>query len=366
MIRLALALFLIAEGAVAARIVNLKSLSPDGAEAIVTYDKAWVEIDLSLNGGARPLAPPRDCDWTSMAYAPTSGDLAMTAFCPGPVRACVSGSSRLFLRVGDGAPREVLNMPGARLSDLSWHADEKRLVLIETQIKAPEVSGLDDLNRSAPRCGWRDAALRMVDLPRAQAIRFDILPDGWRPRQVIAMNDDALTAVVSARRGATDGSPAAEAINAACAGRSAAFAGLRAVCTARGYDLLLTWMDGEWTLGLGDAPSAAPTRGRALATPSRAVTARERCSTSQNADLVGLTCRLTVARDGDAMEIIAPGGLFGDLALSGDGRVLAAIYASRSIRGRRFDVWDLATGESRSLAPLLDAVRHFGGWPPSR
>ena len=62
----------------------------------------------------------------------------------------------------------------------------------------------------------------------------------------------------------------------------------------------------------------------------------------------------------------APGGLFGDLALSGDGRTLTAVYAGRSVRGRRFDVWDLETGAYRSLAPLLDAVAHFGGWPPAR
>lgn len=366
MIRLAVALILIAQTTLAAQIVNLKSLSPDGTRAILTYDKHWVEVDLSLDGGARSLSPPRDCDWTSMAFAPVSGDLAMTAFCAGPVRECASGFSRLWMRQNGGAAREVALIDGARLSAVSWHVDERRLILIKTGIRPPEVSGLSDLNRSVPRCGWQTASLEMVDIDRGLPIRLDIVPDGWRPRQVIAMNDTALIAVIAARRGVENGSSAAEAINDACAGRSDAFNGLSAVCTARGYDLLMSWVDGEWTLGLGEGATDQPLRGRAIATPSQETTATERCETSRNADLVGLACALTVRRGGEVTELTAPGGLFGDIALSGDGRVLAAVHAGRSLSNRRFDVWDLETGDYFSLAPLLDAVGHFGGWPPVR
>ncbi len=364
MIRLAAALILICEAAIAAQIINLKSLSPDGKQAILTYEKLWVEVDLSLEGGALPLPAPEGCDWTSMAYAPVSADLAMTAFCPGPVRDCASGVSRLLLREEGGLMREVLTADGVRLSNASWDARERRMILIHTGIKPPEVSRLGDLNRSAPRCGWRQASFQMVDIERGLPIRFDILPAGWRAREVIALSDAALIAVVAARRGAEDGSPAAAAINTACAGKSNAFHGLAAVCTARGYDLLLSWTDGEWRLGMGAAATDRPLRSRVIATPSLNTIAKERCKTSQTAELVGLACTLSVSRGGETVELAAPGGLFGDLALSGDGRMLAAVYAGRSARGRRFDLWDLETGEYTSLAPLLDPVRHFGVWPP--
>ena len=363
---LAAFLFLLADAATALQIVNLKSLSPDGEQAIVTYDKLWVEIDLSLDGGARPLPPPQQCEWTSMAYAPASGALAMVAFCPGPVRECAEGAARLMIREGAGPAREVLFKEGARWGAAYWHAGQRRLVLIETQIKPPEFAGLDDLNRSVRRCGWRDATIEMADIDRGRLISLDILPGVWRPKQIVSADDEALTAVIGARAGADDGSPAARDIAATCASLQTAPAGLRAVCTGRGYDLLMTWADGEWSLGVEGAKTAKALHGRAIATPDRAIIGKENCRTSLTKGLVGLACKLVMKRNGETFEIAAPEGLFGDLALSGDGATLAAIYAGRSIRNRRFDIWDLETRERRSLAPLLDAVAHFGAWPPER
>ena len=69
-------------------------------------------------------------------------------------------------------------------------------------------------------------------------------------------------------------------------------------------------------------------------------------------------------RDGSVSEVRAMGGRFGDLALSGDGSVVAGVLATRANRKRRFAVWDLETGERTSLAHLLDPFAHFGKWPP--
>lgn len=363
---LAAFLILLADAAMSNQIVNLKSLAPDGGQAIVTYDRLWVEIDLSLDGGASPLPPPDGCEWTSMAYTPASGALAMVAFCPGPVRDCAEGASRLMIRDGAGPAREVLYKQGARWGGAYWHGGQRRLVLIESLIKTPSISGLDDLDRSVPRCGWGDATIEMADVDSGRLISLDILPADWRPKQIVSADDDALTAVIGARAGVGDGSPAAMDIAATCASPDAAPAGLRAVCTGRGYDLLMTWSDGEWSLGVRGAGGAKALYGRAIATPNRATIGKERCRTSLTKGLVGLACVLSLKRGERALRIAAPEGLFGDLALSGDGSTLAAVYAGRSVRPRRFDVWDLDTGERRSLAPLLDAVAHFGGWPPKR
>jgi len=351
-------------------VVNLKSLSPDGKKAIVTYDRFWVEIDLKLTGGARPLSPPDKCEWTSMSYSPVSGDLAMLAFCAGPVNECAKGASRLLIRDGSSPAREILRKDGGRWGSAYWHGNQRRVVLIETLIKLPEVAGLNDLNRSVRRCGWRDGTIQIVDVNEGRQISFDILPNVWRPKQIVSAGNHALTAVIAARKGADDGSPAADAIAAACAGLHTAPSGLRTVCTGRGYDVLMTWIDGEWSLGIDDGDGGTLTHqdffGRAIATPSRSTIGKEKCKTNLAKGLVGLICKLSMKRGERSFEIAAPEGLFGDLALSGDGGTLAAIYAGPSIRNRRFDVWDLETGAYRSLAPLLDAVKHFGGWPPER
>lgn len=364
-IHLAALLTLLASAASAAEAVNLYSLSPSGDRAIVRYEKHWVEIDLSLDGGARPIAPPDGCEWTSMAYAPKAGDLAMVAFCAGPVRNCAEGAARLVLHPPGGPAREVLSKPGGRLSGAYWHANERRIVLIETLIKPPEVRGLNDLNRSVGRCGWRDASLMMVDVESRRAIGFDILPRGWRAKTVISADRDQFTAVIGARSGVGDGSPAARTIEAMCANPSTAPAGLRAVCTGGGYDVLMTWFDGEWRLGMEEGDEMRR-HGRIFATPDRETVLRETCVTSYSQNLMGVACTLNISRGGAMLEVKAPGGRFGDLALSGDGGVVAAMMAHRSSRARRFDVWDLETGAHRSLTPLLDALAHFGAWPPER
>ncbi len=365
MMRLAAFLILLACAATAAPAINLYSLSPTGDRAIARYDKTWVEIDLRLDGGARTLEAPEGCEWTSMAYAAVTGDLAMVAFCPGPVRDCAAGASRVLVRPANGPARDVLDKVGRRWSGAYWHANQRRIVLIETRIKPPEVAGLNDLNRSFGRCGWHDAAFAMVDVDSSRAIELDILPRGWRAKTVISADHEQLTAVIAARNGAGDGSPAATAIKSICASQATAPAGLRAVCTGGGYDVLMSWVDGEWRLGLAEDDELRR-YGRVFATPERQTMAKEVCVTSFSETLMGIACKLIITRDGAVSQVKALGGRFGDLALSGDGGVVAGVLATRANRKRRFDVWDLATGQHTSLAPLLDPSAHFGAWPPAR
>jgi len=356
---------LLASAVNAAPAVNLKNLSPTGDRAIVTYDHHWVEIDLSLDGGARPIAPPRGCEWTSMRYAPAADTLAMAAFCAGPVWDCAAGSSRLLVRHRNAEAAEVVSSKGGRWSGAYWQADERRIILIETLIKRPDLSGLDDLNRNVGRCGWHDAEFRAIDVGRGLSIGFDILPKGWHPKTVISADHQQLTAVIAAQDGVDDASPAGLAIRSVCVNPATAPAGLRAVCSARGYDVLMSWIDGEWRLGF-DGTDELPRHGRVIATPARETVGKEICITSFSESLLGLACKLVISRGDETMQLKAIGGQFGDLALSGDGGVLAAMTAGRSNRNRRFDVWDLETGQHLDLAPLLDAVVHFGEWPPVR
>lgn len=365
MMRLAALLILFACAATAAPAINLYALSPTGDRAIARYDEDWVEVDLRLDGDARILQPPDGCEWTSMAYAAKTGDLAMVAFCAGPVRKCAAGASRVLIRPTDGPMREVLRRDGRRWSGAYWHANQRRIVLIETRIKPPEVAGLNDLNRSFGRCGWHDAAFTMVDVERGRAIGFDILPRGWRAKTVISADHERVTAVIAARNDVDDGSPAAAAITAICANPSTAPPGLRAVCTGGGYDVVMSWVDGEWRLGLEDGDQMRR-YGRVFATPKRQTVAKEVCITSFSENLMGVACKLNVIRDSVTTEIKAVGGRFGDLALSGDGGVVVGVKANRANRKRRFDVWDLETGHHISLAPLLDPSAHFGAWPPAR
>lgn len=365
MIRLAAVLIMVANTASAALAVSLHTLSPSGDRAIVSYEKDWVEIDLRLDGGARPIQAPSGCEWTSMAFAAISGDLAMIAFCAGPVRDCGAGSSRLLIRQAGGPMREVLRKSGIRWSGAYWHANQRRIVLIESLIKPPEITGLNDLNRNVRRCGWHDARFAMLDVQSGRVIGFDILPGGWRAKTIISADHEQLTAVIAARDGVDDGSPAATTIRVLCANQSTAPAGLRAVCTGGGYDVLMSWVDGEWRLGLGEGDQTRR-HGRVLATPQRQTVLKEVCVTSVTENLMGFACTLNITRDGAIGQLKALGGRFGDLALSGDGDVIVGVVASRSSRKRRFDVWDLETGKHRSLAPLLDPMAHFGTWPPKR
>ena len=353
--------------AMAAPAVNLKSLSPDGAMAILTYDKHWVEVDLRLDGGARPILPPDGCTWTSMSYAPDAGDLAMIAYCAKSRRDCTKATSRVFIRQpGASARQEIARMDGGRWSGAYWRANGRRIILLETLVKQPVVMGLNDLNRNVRRCGWEDATLKVVDTESGRLITFDILPSEWRPKTIISANEQFLVAVIAAKPGVNDGSSAAAAIKTLCDDPATIRSRLKAVCKAGGYDLVMTWIDGDWRLGAGDRADQTAFHGRAIATPSGETLVKEKCETRVTSVLHGVACTLTIWRDGEVQRIDAPAGQFGDVSLSGDGMVLAAMWAGRSTRNRRFDIWDLATGERRSLAELLSPVEHYGAWPPVR
>ncbi len=360
-------LVVLAGTAMAAPAVNLRSLSPDGAMAILTYDKHWVEVDLRLDGGARPILPPDGCAWTSMSYAPDAGDLAMVAYCATSRRDCTKGSSRVLIRQpGASVRQEITRKDGGRWSGAYWRANGRRIIVLETLVKQPAVMGLNDLNRNVRSCGWEDATLKVIDTESGQLITFDILPQEWRPKAIISANERFLVAVIAAKPGVSDGSSAAAAIKALCEDQATIRNRLKAVCKAGGYDLIMSWIDGDWRLGVGDQADQSTFHGRAIATPSGATLAKEKCETRVTSALHGVACTLAIWRDGEVQRIEAPAGQFGDVALSGDGMVLAAMWAGRSTRNRRFDIWDLTTGESRSLAELLSPVEHFGNWPPVR
>ena len=354
---------LIAASVAAAPIVNLKSVSPAGDRAIATYDKYWTEIDLSLDGGVEFLPAPQGCHWTSMSYAPLDGELAMIAFCPMPIESCEQSAALMLRKPPDGPALQVALRQGVRWSGGVWAAEAKRIHLVETRINQPVVMGLNDLNASVQRCGWAAPALKVVDVAAGAVISFDVLPSNWRPKAVISVQGDQVTATIGARTGVDDGSRAARSIAKACENGGAVGGLLRTVCKPSGHDLVMTWSDGEWALGAGEWVDGDAFPGRAIIAPIGNTLAREDCKVLLENGRYQLSCSITVARKGKTIVIDAPSGLFGDVALSGDGRFLVAVAAGRSERNRRFHIWNLDTGDSASLAPLLAPSAHFKGWP---
>lgn len=354
----------IAGAAAAAPIVNLKSLSPTGDRAIVTYDRHWGELTLRDDGEFRALRAPKGCSWSSMSYAATGDALAMTAFCPAPTPSCDESASMLLVSRDGAAPQPVVKRQGARWTGAIWQADRDRVHLIEATVTRPLPMGLNDLSVSVQPCGWTEGAMKVVDVPTGAVIAWDVLPRPWAPRAVIAADDQAIVAVVAAKRGATDGSPASRTIAAVCADPSLGDRALSAVCKPSGYDLVMTWRDGDWIVGAGDWTGQQAFPGRAVVAPLGGAVAREDCQILRQNTTYRLACELTVARAGVETVIQAPKGQFGDIALSGDGATLAAIAAGRSLRNRRFDIWDLNTGEKTSLSHLLLPEQVFKVWPP--
>lgn len=340
-------LLIAGEAGAAAWRIGLAALSHDGERAIVVYDYEWVEVELAT-GATELLTPPPTCSWTSAAYAPEGRDFALTAHCVADL-ACHTVRAGVWLRDARWGLVNVARVFGRRWNDAVWrrgaHGDE--VLVRETAISRPLALGLGDLGASED-CAQGDGRFAMITVPDGRVAGFDVAPRGWAVAAPLAAARGGLVALMRATARSNGGTSAEEEIAALCADPPPKAEDARvAVCGEAGLKMHFEWRDGDWLL-LDDG---APGRGRLIVSADMAVSARERCETSLVNGRLKPACVIAVE---DGPEIKAPGGLFGDLRFSGDGRFLASLVAGRGFRIRRFDVYDLETGEARDLSALLD------------
>ena len=332
--------------------VSLIALGPGGAKAVLSYDQDWLEVDLAPPGGApaaRRLAPPAGCYWTSMSYEPGGPGLAMAAFCPAGKGQCREAQSLLLAVGADRARyRLVAETFGARWSRLYWRGGGAHILAQETALAVPMATNLADLGKPAVACEPAAGKLISLDHGSGQRIHLDILPATWRLKDVIAASPDRLIAEIALTRGGPSGSAAAAALEVLCADRPR-----DPLCLPGSVAVELIWQGGDWAFAT--APARAR-RGRMIASADLALIGRERCEARWIGKRFRPLCFIEMSRDGVPARQIHPAeGLFGDLAMSPDGRWVLAVSAGAGRRLKQFDLFDVLTGARRSFPGLLRA-----------
>lgn len=347
-----------ASSAEAAWRIGLEALSDGGARAIMTFDAEWVEVDLAT-GATTLLTPPPTCAWTSAAYGPEGAGFALTAHCVADL-ACDTQRAGVWVSDARWGMVNVARVFGRRWSHIVWRRgrDGGEALVRDAAVAAPMALGLGDLG-ARDSCEQGEGRMALVDLASGRVAAFDVAPRGWPVVAPLAAAGAEVFARLRARPGA-DGAPIGAVIAAICAAGPAADDWRAAVCGEAGFELAFAWRDGEWRL-LDEAADGA---GRLLVSGDLSTQAREGCEGEAVGRRVKVRCVVHIfGPAGGARpigEVVAPEGLFGDLALAGDGAALASLAAGRGFRFRRFDLFDLATGEMRDLSHLLDLGPPWG------
>lgn len=363
----ALAVALVAGEAAAAWRIGVAALSDGGARAIMTFDSEWVEVDVET-GATTLLTPPPTCGWTSAAYGPGETGFALTAHCVADL-ACHTQRAGVWVSDAQWGLVNVARVFGRRWSNLVWTRDEAgasagAALVRETTIAPPIARGLGDLG-ARDACEQGEGRLALVGLSQGSAedggagrvAVFDIAPRSWSVVAPIAAAGGEIIARMRARRPREATGPAEAEVERICAADPDEAADWRApVCTDAGFELAFAWADGEWRLL--DAASDGP--GRLVVSADLSTRAREMCTGEAVGRHLKARCVVRIEGLAAARRIEAPEGLFGDLVLSGDGAALASLAAGRGFRFRRFDLFDLATGQARDLSHLLDLGPPWG------
>ena len=345
----ALAAALSATSASAAWRIGLAALSHDGARAIVVYGNEWVEVDLAT-ARTELLTPPPTCSWTSAAYAPKGGDFALTAHCVADL-ACHTVRAGVWVTSDIAGLANVARVFGKRWNDAVWRVGPggDEILLRETPISRPLALGLNDLGAS-DGCDHGQGRFATVSLKTARVAGFDIAPRGWAVAAPVAADADRIVAALRATARSNSGTSAETDIAALCAAAPTAEEDWRApVCGEAGFALNFEWRDGDWRL----IDAAEDGKGRLIVSTDLSTRAKEVCEGAQVAGRLKAQCAARIDGPGGTRTITAPEGLFGDIALSGDGRFFASLAAGRGLSIRRFDLFDLRTGEMTDLSALL-------------
>lgn len=338
-----------ATSASAAWRVGLAALSHDGSHAIVVYGNEWVEVELAT-GGAELLTPPPTCSWTSAAYAPSGGDFALTAHCVADL-ACHTVRAGVWVTDDQWGLANIARVFGKRWNNVVWRDGPRggEILLRETAISRPLARGLNDLG-SSDGCDQGQGRFVVVSLGSGRIAGLDIAPRGWSVAAPLAAGADRIVAELRATARSNGGASAEEEIAALCAAAVTAEDDWRAqVCGEAGYELTFEWGDGDWRL----ADAREDGRGRTVVSADLSTRAREICSGEQVAGRLKAQCVARIEGPRGERVLTAPEGLFGDVALSGDGRFFASLVAGRGLAIRRFDLFDLETGEVADHSALL-------------
>jgi hypothetical protein len=353
---LACLLWLIASVAIAAPRVSLIALSPSGERAVLTYDQDWVEIRLRRGeADAQALKPPLGCRWTSMAYAPTGDKLAMIAFCPAESGVCRDVQSLLLTAGSDRLRYElVAERMGARWGRIYWRGGGAEVVALEAQMTVPMATNLADLGKTIDECVVAPPQLVSLNMENGRRIRLDLIPKDWRMRRIVAAGPRDMIAEIAIRR---DGPPeisAAAQLDAICAASPK-----NNLCRSSNVAVELLWRNGDWRFA---SPPDQVRLGRMVASADLSVIGRERCEArwveNQFRPLCVIQFERTVGQDS---EVTAPDGMFGDLALSADGRWMLAVATGIGRRLRQFDLFDTETGKRQTFPHLLLLAPPFTG-----
>lgn len=329
--------------------VGLSALSQHGDRAVIIYASDWVEVDL-MTGDTFHLQPPIGCAWTSAAYS-RDDELALTAHC-GQERACQEGRASLWLKTERHGLAVLAEADGERWNYAVWWDD--RVVVRRTKVLAPLALGLNDLG-ARQNCALGEGVMAVISPRSARVADFDIAPEGWAVARVLAAAGGEL--IADLRAGAPspdDASEAAAAVAAICDDPAGDW---RApVCGEGGFELSFAWRDGDWALL--DTEEAG--WGRLLVSGDMSARARETCIGEHVAGRLQTRCDAAISSATGARAIRAPEGLFGDVALSGDGRIFASLAAGRGLRIRRFDLFNVETGEVTDLSAYLELGPPWG------
>ncbi|MEM8752881.1 MAG: hypothetical protein AAGF90_07895 [Pseudomonadota bacterium] len=347
------ALILAATRAEAAWRIGLEALSPDATRAVVVYAADWVEIDLA-SGRGRSIPPPLGCAWSSAAYGPPGDGFALTANCAGP-GPCAAARAGLWRTAGDDRLVEVAAAEGRRWDAALW-APSGRVIVTETRIAAPRAAGLADLGRGAS-CGRGPGRFAAIDLGSGRAAALDVLPQRWSAVEAIGGDVAALLARLRVEAPLGPPTTAAERVARKICDAPAPDDLRAGLCRDGGMEIAADWRGGDWRF----ADGAEDAGGRRVATPDLSVRGRERCEGAQVDGRLKAQCEMAFDGAFGAAAFAAPEALFGDLALSPDGRWFAALAAGRGVRTRRFDLFDLSTGATRDLSPLLSLAPPWDG-----
>lgn len=340
--------WLIAGEATAAPRISLIALSPTAEHALLTYNQDWVEVSLRRGEvDAHALKPPLGCHWTSMAYAPSGEQIAMTAFCPADIGACRDMQSLLLLAGMDRTKyRLAAERSGVRWGRIYWRGGGAEVLAQETQLTAPMATNLADLGTTREECERAQPQLISLSTTKGRRVRLDLLPQDWRLKRVIAADGQDMLAEVAVRRGGPPEITASVQLEKTCAE-----APLHNLCRSSGVAVELFWRGGDWQFA---SPPEQARLGRMVASADLNVIGREQCQARWVDNRFRPICVMQIARAGKAgNEIVAPDGMFGDLALSADGRWMLAVATGIGRRLKQFDLFDTTTGSRRAFPRLL-------------
>ncbi|MEM7545082.1 MAG: hypothetical protein AAF367_06050 [Pseudomonadota bacterium] len=347
---LSICLIMFASTADAASRIALHALSPDGSKAVITYDVEWIEVDLAT-GATDLILPTVTCSFTSAAYAPSGGDMALAAHCSVSIE-CAATRASLFTKPAGEPVRHVLTTEGRIWNNILWprglRGDD--IIVRETRVSAPLATGLNDLDQYGGGCAQAPGSFIAIDPTDGRRTALDFLPRGWSAVDMIGAAGGEMIATLRARPTKNDHYTAEAEARSLCSDDHPDD-WRKSICGPEGQDIRVRWQAGDWTLY--DQAEATPLR--RFASADLSVTADEYCTGKQIEGHVQTECRIIVNAPYGMREVVAPEGLFGDIALSADGTMLASLVIGRGLPYRRFDLFDLEAGTMTSLAHLLDA-----------